>query len=439
MCGQARERWQRGDGYKAYVLALLVLVYAVNIMDRQVLSLLLEDIKAEFALSDSQLGLLGGASFAFFYSFLGIPLARWADKGSKRRVLSGCILVWSVATACCALATGFISLLAARVATAVGEAGGSPASHALISAYFPARRRATALSIFALGVPLGGVLGNLASGWLHEFYSWREVFAAVAAPGLLVALVFWITVKEDEESAPCPGRPGAHGNATLKEAVAHLWRQKLYVHMCLAAALHSVAWYAGGTWNAAFLMRSHGLGPGEAGTLIASFSLLGLIGTFVGGFLSDRLVTRFDDARWYLWLPGLCTLSMVPLQLFSYLSESLTVALVSFWIMSLLASTFFGPSYAVSQAAAAPDARALASSILIFTQTLIGLGIGPLLAGGISDSLQASAGSQSLRYALVFVGLANLWSACHYFVGARSPHAAAASAGALEIARGASA
>jgi predicted MFS family arabinose efflux permease len=408
--------------YKHYVLLLLVLVYAINIMDRQVLALLLEDIKREFALTDSELGLLGGLAFAFFYSVMGIPLARWSDRGNRKTMLAVCLLCWSMATVLCGFAIGFLSLIAARIGTAIGEAGGSPTSHAMIADYFSEKERATALAVFALGVPLGSIAGNLASGWLNEFFAWRAVFIAVGVPGIFVALLVYcslheparvgqLTVQHIRSEAQSPG---------LTDALWYLWSQKSYVHMCLAAGLHSVVWYAGSTWNASFLMRSHGIGAGAAGSWIATFALVGLLGTFLGGFLADRLAVKYRDQRWYLWLPGIAIILSLPFQLFSYLSESLATSITSFWVMTIFAATFFGPSYAVSQTLARPQIRALASSMLIFVQTLIGLGVGPSLVGAISDYLAPTMGANSLRYGLAAVGSVNALAAYHYFRGSKT-------------------
>jgi MFS family permease len=422
MRNRFRDRIAARAGYKYYVLMILVLVYAINIMDRQVLALLLEDIKLEFALTDTQLGLLGGVAFAFFYSVMGIPLARWSDLGNRKTVLTFCLLFWSIATALCGFAVGFLTLIAARIGTAIGEAGGSPTSHAMIASCFTAKERATALAVFALGVPLGSIIGNLASGWLNEYLAWRSVFIAVGVPGIIVALLTYCSLHEPEQAHQLPDQSDLVKAQVpaLPDSLRYLWSQKSYVHMCLAAGLHSVVWYAGSTWNASFLIRSHGLGTGEAGSWIASFALVGLLGTFFGGFLADRFAVRYRDQRWYLWLPGIAIVLSIPFQFLSYLSDDLTQTIFAFWIMTIFAATFFGPSYAVSQALAQPQTRALASSILIFVQTLIGLGVGPFLVGIISDYLAPAMANGSLRYALVAVGLVNVWSAYHYFEGSKS-------------------
>jgi predicted MFS family arabinose efflux permease len=408
--------------YRNYVLAVLFLCYAVNVMDRAVLSVLLQSIKLEFNASDTQLGLLGGIAFAVFYSTVGIPIAAWADRSNRRNVLALAVGTWSIMTALCGMAASFATLLLARVGTAVGEAGGSPPSHSLIADYFPLDKRATALSIFAVGVPVGTMLGNFLGGWSNELYGWRAAFLIVGIPGVLVALLVRFTVQEPPRgysekkgaaaaSAPAPG---------IFQAFRLFQARRSFLHLCLAAAMHSVVWYAGSTFNAAFLMRSHGMNSGEAGSMLALMAAAGAFGTFMGGYLADRLSVRTGDRRWYMWVPGWATLIMVPLQFVSYLAPTLWVAMSCFAVMYALAAMFFGPSFATTQALAPLRMRAIAASLLLFTQTLIGLGCGPLLVGIVSDHLQPSTGIDSLRWGLVTVGLANIWAAGHYFRGAQT-------------------
>jgi MFS family permease len=409
--------------YAGYVLAVLSLAYAVNVMDRSVLAVLLESIKHTFQTTDTQQGLLGGMAFALFYATLGIPLAALADRTSRRNVLAVCALLWSVMTALCGMASSFTLLVAARVGTAVGEAGGTPPSHALISDYFPLSTRATALSLYALGVPLGSVLGSLLGGWSNELYGWRTAFILVGMPGVLVALLVFFTIREPIRGQSDVGVSEAAKLATPKLSVSlgYLWRQASFRHMCLAAGLHSVVWYAGSTLNAAFLHRSHGMTSGEAGSWLAFFSATGAVGTLLGGYLCDRISVRASDRRWYMWVPGYACLVMVPFQFSSYLAGSLWVMVPSFVLMLILGSMFFGPSFAMSQGLAPVRMRARATSLVLFIQTLVGLGLGPLLVGMISDYLKPSIGdAQGLRYGLVSVGIVNAWAAFHYFRAART-------------------
>jgi MFS family permease len=408
--------------YRNYVLGALFLTYVVNVMDRGVLALLLEGIRREFTLTDRQLGFLSGLPFAFFYSTLGIPIAVLADRSSRRAVLAGCCALWSVATASCGMALNFGSLVVARALTAVGEAGGTPPSHSLISDYFARSTRATALSIYALGVPVGTMLGNLLGGWGNDLVGWRMTFILVGAPGLLVSLLVLTTVREPprglSEVRPSVAGPPA---PPLIDVMKFLWGYASFRHMCLAAGLHSVVWYAGSQLNAVFFQRSHDMSASEAGGWLALFAAVGAVGTLLGGFLSDKLSALRGDRRWYMWVPGIATLVMVPFQFTSYLANDLHIVIPSFMVMVILASMFFGPSFAVSQSLATLRTRAVSTSLLLFVQTFVGLGLGPFVAGSISEYLKPTVGMhESMRWGLVVVGLANLWAAAHYFLGART-------------------
>lgn len=406
--------------YRSYVLAVLFLGYVVNVIDRGVLAVLIESIKHEFALSDTQLGILSGMTFAFFYSTLGVPIAMWADRTVRKNVLALCCAVWSAMTALCGFAIGFWTLAAARAGTAVGEAGGSPPSHSLISDYFPREQRATALSLYALGVPVGAMLGQFIGGWMNQWYGWRITFIVMGLPGLAVGALIYFTIREpprglsDRAAAPAGTAP------PILTVLKFLLRYVSFRHMCLAAALHSVVWYSGSYLNGAFFARSHGMQSGQYGSLLALFSIIGGIGTLLGGYLSDRLSTRFNDRRYYMWVPGTATLIMVPFQFTAYLAGELWVVVGSFCTMFVFASMFFGPSFAVTQGLAPLRMRAVATSILLFVQTFIGLGAGPLIAGALSDYLAPIKGAESLAWGLVIVGLANIWAAGHYFYGART-------------------
>ncbi len=408
--------------YRRYVLAVLLICYVVNVMDRAVLGVLIESIKLEFHASDTQLGLLGGIAFALFYATLGIPIAAWADRSSRRDVLALAVAVWSSMTALCGGALSFTQLLLARIGTAIGEAGGSPPSHSLISDYFPVSRRATALSIYALGIPVGAMIGSFCGGWLNELYGWRMAFILIGLPGVLVALVVRFTVVEPPRGHSDDLSPAAAAVAppVILDVFRHLWARTSFRHLTLAAALHSLVWYSGSTWNAAFLMRTHGLSSGESGTWLAGFAAIGIIGTYFGGFLADRLSVRTGDRRWYMWVPGYATLIMVPFQFTAYMGSDLQLAIPSFCVMIILASFFFGPSFAMTQALAALRMRSVAAAILLFIQTLIGLGLGPFFVGVISDHLAPRVGKDSLAYGLVLVGLVNVWAAAHYFRAART-------------------
>jgi predicted MFS family arabinose efflux permease len=314
--------------YRIYVLGVLLLTYIVNVMDRGVLASLLHSISVEFELTDGQLGFLASLPFAIFYSTLGIPIAAFADRTVRKNVLAAACALWSAATAACGLAFNFASLIAGRALTAVGEAGGTPPSHSLISDYFSRAGRATALSVYALGVPAGTMLGNLVGGRANDEFGWRMTFAFVGFPGLVIALLVYFTVRE-------PPRGLSEGVATRQiEKAPPLWSVMKFLasyasfrHMCLAAGLHSVVWYAGSQLNNTFFIRSHGMTATEAGDWVALFAAVGAAGTLIGGLASDRISTKTGDRRWYMWVPGIATIVMVPFQFFAYLSNDLRLVI----------------------------------------------------------------------------------------------------------------
>lgn len=409
--------------YGSYVLGLLTLCYIMNVIDRStILAASLQAIKREFGASDFQMGILSGLPFALFYSILGIPIAAWADRSSRRNVLAVAVALWSAMTTLCGFAVSFATLFLSRIGTAIGEAGGSPPSHALISDYFPKVRRGTAFAIYALAVPVGTSIGSAFGGWGNLHLGWRMTFIVVGLPGLALAILVRLTVLEAPRgySDGVPRAANAVETPGMVEVLRFLWRRRSFRHLCLATALHSVVWYAGGSWNNAFLQRSHHMTVAQAGYFISVFAAIGALGTFAGGYAADRLSRKRNDRRWYLWIPGLATLAMVPFQFVSYLGVDRTAVLPSFALMAFFAAVFFGPSFAMTQALATLRMRSVATSVLLFIQTLIGQGIGPSLVGYVSDFLKASLGTSSLRYALVLVGLVNLWAAFHYVWGARS-------------------
>jgi MFS family permease len=408
--------------YANYVLGALTLCYVLNTMDRsQILAASVQAIKQEFGASDFQMGVLTGIPFALFYSVMGIPIAAWADRSNRRNVLALAVASWSAMTALFGMSVNYAMLFASRVGTAIGEAGGSPPSHSLISDYFRKSRRGTAFSIYALGVPIGTSLGAALGGWGNQTLGWRNTFILAGVPGIAIAAILWLTVKEPPrglsdgvvrgERAPVPG---------MFDVLRTLWQRRSFRHLTLAAALHSVVWYASGAFNNAFLQRSHQMSVAEAGYWIAVLSAIAGFGTFFGGFASDRLSVRFKDRRWYMWVPGIATLLCVPFQFLAYLSPDRGVVLPSFVGLMFMAAVFFGPSFAMTQALATLRMRSVATSLLLFIQTLIGNGLGPSVTGLISDFLSTSFQQNSLRYALVIIGVVNLWAALHYLLGSRT-------------------
>ena len=408
--------------YRNYVLALLFLGYALNAIDRGVLGFLLEPIRHEFNATDTQLGFLGGVAFAIFYSVFGIPIAAWADRSNRKNILALAVFLWSGMTALCGAAVNFVMLVFTRIGTAVGEAGGTPPSHSLIADYFPLSKRATAISIYMTAIPVGITFGSLLGGWGNQFFGWRVTFMLAGAPGLILAAIIYLTVRE-----PARGLSDHSATRTMKDSSAlsvfdafkFMWQHKSFRHLSLANALHALVFYAGATFNPAFLTRSHGLNSGDIGTLIAVLSAIGIMGTFFGGFFADKFNVRHNDPRWYFWLCGASVVITVPFQITAYLAPNLWMVIPALLFAGVLNNVFFGPSYAMTQALASLRMRALAASVMLFVQTMIGYNLGPLFAGIISDHLAPMAGEHSLGYALAILSAFELWAALHYFYGAR--------------------
>jgi MFS family permease len=412
--------------YRHYVLFVLFLGYVVNSIDRSVLGILMPGIKREFALNYTQVGLLGGLAFALFYATLGIPIAALADRTSRKWVLTTCIVGWSAMTALCGLATNFLHLLLGRIGTATGEAGASPASHSLISDYFPPDRRGTALALYALGVSVGGIVGLPLAGISNEAWGWRTTFMLAGTPGLVVALLMATTVREPRRTHLSARRNGLM--ASSFGAIPELMRRAAFRNMALGVALHSFVWYGASTFNSLFLTTTHHMGSATLGQWLAFLSLAGAAGTFVGGMLADRLARRFVDKRFYMWAPGGAAVVGIPFQIFGYLAPTVPLAMAGFAFSAFFASFFFGPSFAMGQALSTPSRRALSASVLLFIQTMIGLGIGPLATGMITDVLTPSMGPQALRFAMATVALVNIWAGIHYWLAGRTVRADIAAA-----------
>ena len=406
------------EGYRGYVLGLLSVVYVVNFVDRSILNILLEPIKREFQPSDTALGFLSGVAFAIFYATLGIPIARWADRGVRRDIIALALFVWSGMTALCGLARTFPQLVATRIGVGIGEAGCSPPAHSILSDYYPPERRGTAFAIYALGIPIGTAFGFFTGGWMAETLGWRAAFLFVGLPGIALALIVRFTLRE-------PPRGHSETRSDVEPApdsvtvMRSMWRIASFRHLAAAAALHAFVGYGVAAWNAGFLMRSHGMSVGEVGSWLAGIAIVGGgLGTFLGGYLTDRLRPR--DVRWSLWVPGISTLVAVPFSVFFYLGSDLRVTLPIAAVPVFFGAMYLGPTFAITQALAPLRMRAVASAFLLFLLNLIGMGLGPQMVGIASDQLAPRLGEESLRGALVLTVMFNLWSGLHYFLGART-------------------
>ncbi len=408
----------RADRYANYVLGLLFVVYVFNFVDRQILAILLQPIKQDLQASDTAMGFLTGFAFALFYAVGGIPIARWADRGNRSAIIALGLAIWSAMTAVSGLAQTFTQLALARIGVGIGEAAGSPPAHSLLADYFPARRRATAMAIYSAGVPVGVLFGFLIGGWMNEWFGWRRAFFVVGLPGLALALLVRLTLRD-----PPRGRAdGLHDTGEVEAPAAvfrFLWRLRSFRQLSLAAALHGFVAYGITAWTPAFFIRMHGMGTGEAGTwlgLIAGFA--GGAGAIVGGFAADRLAAR--DVRWNMWLPAVAVSLALPFSTLAFLSPAPGLALLLLCPSTFLGAMWLGPTMAMTQALAKVRMRAVASAILLFILSLVGLGLGPQTVGVMSDLLAARYGDQSLRYALVLAGLVNIGASLHFVRAGRT-------------------
>ena len=404
--------------YANFVLGVLVAVYVVNYVDRQLISILIEPIKAEFGASDKQMGLLTGFAFAIFYTVAGVPVARLADLWVRRSVIAIGLALWSGMTALTGFSRSFVELALVRIGVGIGEAGGTPPSHALISDYFPPERRATALGIFSLGVPLGTMLGYSLGGWLGEHFGWRAAFLWMGLPGIALAVLVRLTVREPRHGQYDPPRP-ASAPATTGAVLRHLFALSTFRWIVPGVCLASFSGYGFAIWKPVFLMRVHDFSIAEAGLWIGLLSgATGFLSTLVGGVAADWLARR--DPAWALRLCAFSILAALPFQLAFLFYPNPMVALALFIPGGLVGGMWPPPSYAATQNLVPPHMRALASAILLFFLNLIGLGAGPFAVGWLSDALAPRFGAESVRWALAIPLALNLVGAFAYWRASKS-------------------
>ena len=406
-------RQEKRSTYRFVVLAMLLLVYTFNFIDRQILGILAGPIKAELGLSDTQLGLLGGIAFALLYSTLAVPLALLADKTSRTWVITGSLAVWSGFTALCGLATGFWQLFLARLGVGVGEAGGVAPSYALITDYFPPEERARALSIYSLGIPLGAALGVLFGGYIAAAVDWRVAFIAIGIAGVLIAPLFRLVVRE-------PVRPAQKSSETTPVSAVFgiLAAKKSFWLLALGAASSSMLGYGLAFWFPQLLQRSFGLDLVQTSHFYGGVLLLGgIAGVLGGGFIGDRLGAK--DRANYARFPALAFLLAVPLFAAGILSSSVGAAFALFLIPQALAYIWLGPVITAVQHLVPAHMRATASASFLLINNLVGIGGGTFVLGAMSDALTQSYGDQALRYSMLIALGFYLLAALLMWLGAK--------------------
>lgn len=399
---------------------LLLIIYTLNLLDRQILNILADPISKELHLSDTQIGVMTGLSFALFYTMLGIPLARLADNQRSDRVtlISVCLAVWSGMTALCGLAQSFIQLLGCRIGVAAGEAGCTPAATSLITDLVPAGRRARAMGILGLGVPLGSLLGMLSGGLISDAYGWRVALLVAGLPGILVALMFRFLIR-DPRMHRIASNADVLPKVKLGEVLREIAASRAFVWMLVGSCATTFFGYGKAVWQIAYLIRSHGFTPGEVGmTLGVSVGILGMAGTWLGGWLGDRYGSK--DPRHYLTASIVGGLVAVPVLIVGYTTDNPTVAVAMLAIPAFLTGLGFGPTFATIQGLVRPQSRAMAMSIKLLVQALVGLGLGPFAFGMLSDALKPIAGADSVAWVLLcgvplmLVGVLGDWQASRH-------------------------
>lgn len=370
--------------YRAYVLFVFVIIYTFNFIDRLLISIVQEDIIREFGVSNFMVGLLGGPVFAILYTTLGIPIARLAERANRITIVSIGAFLWSLMTAACGFAGNFVQLVFCRLGVGIGEAACVPPSQSAIADYFPADRRATALAIFSLGIPLGSAMAYLGGGWLVSTFDWRTAFWMLGAPGILAALLLKLTVKE-------PPRAGTQTKPpSFSETLRTLSTKASFWHVAFGGALISFVGYGSSQFLVSHLVRNYDLGatlPLEiAHASYAMGAVAGLstaLGTFLGGYLADRLAPRHPRVN--SWLPALGVAIAIPLYILSFMQTEFLWAFVFLMIAPITHYLYLGSMYAVTLGVSTPLQRATSVAILILIVNLIGYGLGPPFVGAAND------------------------------------------------------
>lgn len=435
--------------YKAWLLCLLLAIYASNFIDRIILASIGQPIREELQLTGTQFGLLGGIAFALFYSTLAIPIARLAEHRNRVGIITVATLTWSVMTALCGIAQNYWQLLLFRVGVGVGEAGLTPAAYSLISDHFPPNKRASAISVFNLGVPIGSLLGALASGWIAQHYGWRMAFILVGLPGVALALLAHATLRDPPRGYSDPARKVSSVPPPLMSVVRTLAAKKAFIHISIACCLTSFVNFGVNLFLPSYFSRTHGLSLAQAGLLFGLLTgVAGFVGILIGGFGTDRAARR--DRRWVMWMPAMGLLFGAPLYIFATAQASVMIA----FPLMMISSTFF---YLWSPAANSsvqnmvePRMRASAAAILSLLVNTVGTGCGPLLVGFLSDHYAQgmfalgsfasqcpggiaapgaeaavteacrSAAAGSIRLAIMSAAVVYVWAAIHFLLASRS-------------------
>jgi predicted MFS family arabinose efflux permease len=400
--------------YKIYILILLTLIYISNYADRVLVGVVSEAIKAEFGVADWQIGLLSGATFAIFYATLGVPIALYADRSNRVRIIAASAVIWSVFTALSGAATNFTTMALARIGVGVGEAGSGPPSHSIISDLFSPKARTTALAVYSLGVPLGLVLAYQAGARIASEYSWHMAFIALGVPGVILALIAILTIREPQRGLS-EGLKDTGKAPPLMTVLRHMLSYSSTRHMVIGATLTTIVGYAGVQWWPGFLIRSHGLTIADLAILPSLvFGLATGLGIIASGLGTDML-SRLDPK----WTPrGVAVIGLValPFLVALYLVDDVNLVYALIFIPAFTGGFYLAPSFAMTQALVGVRMRTVASALLLFIINIIGYTLGPLIPGILADMWKPDYGVHSLRYALLAMSVFSAWGIFHYWM-----------------------
>jgi MFS family permease len=401
---------------RTLTLILLTFAYFFSYMDRQILAILNEDIIKDLHLSDAQMGILGGMAFAIFYAGLGIPVAWLADRSNRVRIIAGALAIWSAFTALGGLATNFWLLLGARVGVGIGEAGSSPPSHSIIADLYPPDKRASAMSIYSLGVGLGAAFGTIIGGVVATYYGWRVAMYVIGLPGLLLAAIIWATVPEpkrglsdaqiamDESSKP-----------TLADGFSSLFANRAALHLVAGFTLTSMIGYGLTAFGPSFMQRSFGFTKLDIALKVApAGAIIVAVAAILSGRIADGLTRRRGLYSQSFMVAVFKTIGL-PLTLSFYLATSSTFAVGAYFASILFSTAYLGVTFALIQSEAPVSQRSMWAAITLLINNLIGLGLGPFAVGAISDALKPTYGVESLRYSLFVFAAITPWAIFHYW------------------------
>ena len=385
--------------YRSYVLTALLVIYILNFIDRGLLSVVAPQMKPELGISDTAFGLLTGFGFALLYTIVGVPLAQVSETRNRVWIMSVCVALWSLMTALCGLAAevtigsltigAFWILLLCRVGVGIGEAGCTPPANSLIADYYPPKARSTALGYYAMGVTLGGLLANVIGGPVTDAFGWRTAFLVVGAPGLVVAILFKLTVKEPPRGHTDPPGTLRHEKPTFGDALRLLFRKPSFWTMAVATTIAAFGGYGIASFQSLFINRTFGLTTGEAAVLVnAPVAATAALGTLACGWLAEKLAKRYPSA--IAWLPGFGMILCVPFYLVAFTTTNVWVCVVCLAVGAFVKYSYLAGQYTIGQGVVSAQFRAVSTAILLFVINLLGYGLGPLFIGFLSDLLFAA-------------------------------------------------